>query len=176
MEIQRRMEIGSSQSFVIAQGFRRVGAHWGLTGHDGSPRLFAELSADPDRPEVRPVEAYQALLSSLQPGWAVRWLQICWPDPEPRKRFCGRLQDWHGRGGEVEGRELLRQGLWLFAQQAPLPFIRRTVLEFPSPGDEGLAWWEGLPGLMLAYGLQVTPLSLDAIQELARWIFNPTLA
>jgi len=167
------MDIGSSQSFVIAQGFRQVGEHWGLVGHDGSLRLFAQLSADPDRPEVRPGEAYQALLASLQPGWTVRWLQLFWPDPLPREKFFELAQDWPGQGRGGEGFELLRQGLLLFVQEAPLPFIRRTLIEFLSPGEAGLAWWTGLPGLLAAYGVRVRPLSLDETQELARRIFNP---
>jgi hypothetical protein len=193
------MEIGSSHSFVIAQGFRQVGEHWGLIGHDGSLRLFAQLTADPDRPAVRPVEAYRALLASLQPGWTLRWLQIFWPDPIPRKKFFEHAQNWNEQGGEGEGHDLLRQGLLLFIQEAPLPFVRRTILEFVSPGQEGQAlrqsshrpgevpvlfrgvlpggqaWWNGLPGLLGTYGVRVEPLSLDEIQELARWIFNPDL-
>jgi hypothetical protein len=167
------MEIGSSQSFVIAQGFRQVGEHWGLVGHDGSLRLFAQLFADPDRPEVRPGEAYQALLASLQPGWTVRWLQIFWPDPLPREKFFEHAQNWSEQGGGGEGFELLRQGLLLFIQEAPLPFIRRTMIEFLSPGEAGMAWWTGLPGLLGAYRVRFKPLSPDEIQELARRIFNP---
>ena len=169
------MEIGSSQSFVIAQGFRQVDEHWGLIGHDGSLRLFAQLTADADRLAVRPVEAYRALLSSLQPGWTLRWLQIFWPDAIPRKAFFEYAQHWCEPGEEGEGRELLRQGLLLFVQEASLPFIRRTILEFVSPGQEGLAWWSGLPGLLEVYGVSVEPLSLDEIQDLARWIFDPEL-
>jgi hypothetical protein len=167
------MEIGSSQSFVIAEGFRQVEEHWGLIGHDGSLRLFAQLTADADRLAVRPVEAYRALLSSLQPGWTLRWLQIFWPDAVPRKAFFEHAQQWCAPG--EEGRELLRQGLLLFVQEASLPFIRRTILEFVSPGQAGLAWWSGLPGLLDGYGVSVEPLSLDEIQDLARWIFDPEL-
>ena len=175
------MEIGSSQNFVIARGFRQVEGHWGLIGHDGSLRLFAQLTADPDRPEVRPSEAYQALLASLQPSWRLRWLQIFWPDSTPRKVFCEFAQNWCQPGGE--GHELLRQGFLLFVQEAPLPFIRRTILEFASPEKEtqafrhssGQAWWSSLPGLLGAYGVRVEPLSLAEIQELACWIFDPKL-
>jgi hypothetical protein len=170
------VEVDSSQTFVIAQGFRQVGAHWGLIGHDGSLRLFVELTADPDRPDVRPVEVYRELLSSLGPGWTVRWLQIFWPDPIPRRKFCEHVRGWNEQSEEGEVRMLLHQGLLLFAQEAPLPFIRRTVLEFLSSGDEGVAWWDGLPGLMKTYGIKAEPLSLGEIQELARWIFNPRLA
>ena len=167
------MEIGSSLNFVIAQGFRQVGEHWGLIGHDGRLRLFAQLTADPDRQEVRLVEAYQALLSSLQPAWTVRWLQIFWPDPVPREAFFEHAQNWKIQGGE--GVELLRQGLLLFVQEASLPFVRRTIIEFHAPGDDGFAWWNGLPGLLAAYDVRLTPLSLDEIQALAHRIFNPEL-
>jgi hypothetical protein len=169
------MEVGSSQSFVIAQGFRQVGEHWALVGHDGSLRWFAGLTADPDSQAVRPVEAYRALLSSMQPGWMLRWLQIFWPDSIPRTEFFEHVQNWSETGEEGQGRELLRQGLLLFLQEAPLPFMRRTILEFVSPGQEYKAWWDGLPGLLAAYGVKVEPLYLDEVQEMARWIFDPQL-
>jgi hypothetical protein len=169
------MEIGSTQSFVIAQGFRQIGEHWGLNGHDGSLRLFAQLTADPDLPTVRPVEAYQTMLSSLQPGWTIRWLQIFWPDPTPRKHFFEHAQNWTEPDREGEGHELLRQGLLLFIQEVPLPFRRRTIIEFLSSGDEGVAWWNGLSGLLGAYGVLVQPLSWAEIQELASQIFDPQL-
>jgi hypothetical protein len=168
------MEIGSSQGFVIAQGFRQVGEHWGLVGHDGSLRLFAQLSADVDRLAVRPVEAYQALLSSLQPGWTVRWLQIFWPDPLPRETFFEYVRRW--KTPDRQGYAFLRQGLLLFAQETPLPYMHRTILEFLSIGEEGLSWWHNVPGLLGVYGVRVQPLSLEEIQELARSIFNPELA
>ena len=79
--------IGSTRTFVLAKGFTQVGAHAALIGEDDTRRLFAELYADPDRPEVRPQEAYQAVLSSMQPGWTLRVLQLFWPDPEPRLEF-----------------------------------------------------------------------------------------
>jgi hypothetical protein len=169
------MDIGSSQSFVIAQGFRQVGEHWALIGHDGSLRWFAQLTADPDSQIVRPVEAYRAILSSMQPEWTLRCLQIFWPDAIPRTEFFEHARGWSEPGGEGEGRELLRQGLLLFLQEAPLPFMRRTILEFVLPGQENKAWWDGLPGLLAAYGVRVEPLSSDEIQELARWIFDPQL-
>jgi hypothetical protein len=168
------MEIGSSQTFVIARGFRQIEGGCGLVDHDGGLRLFAEITADPDRPEVRPTEAYRAVLSSLQPGWVVRWLQIFWPDPVPRTMFSEAVAHWQNQGGE--GLDLLRQGLQLFMQEAPLPFVRRTILEFLSPGEEGAAWWQSLPGLLETYGLQAHPLAEAQIRELARWVFNPDLA
>jgi len=63
--------IGSTRTFVLAKGFAQVGAHTALIGEDDTSRLFAELYADPDRPDVRPQEAYQAVLSSMQPGWTL---------------------------------------------------------------------------------------------------------
>jgi hypothetical protein len=155
--------------------------HQALMDRDGEARLFAELVADPDRPEVRPQEAYRALLASVQPGRAVRMLQIFWPDPQPRQAFIEQARTWengagkNGGEGEEEGVMLLHQGLLLFAQEAPLPFSRRTILEFVLPNKEDIAWWEGLPGLLQPYGIHVRLLSPDEIQELAHWIFNPEL-
>ena len=169
--------IGQTQSFVLAQGFRQQNGHVTLIGIDGKERWFAELTADSDRPEVRPEEAYRALLSSMQPGWTVRLLQIFWPDPRPRNVFSVQVSEWgKGGGAHGEGCDLLHQGLTLFLQEAPLPFVRRTLLEFVSPGEEGLSWWEGLPVSLQGYGIQVRPLAPEEIQELARRVFNPEFA
>jgi hypothetical protein len=43
------------------------------------------------------------------------------------------------------------------------------------PGDEGLAWWEGMSGMCQGFGIRVVPLSAEQIQALARWVFNPIL-
>ena len=110
----------------------------GLIGEDDTRRLFAELSADPDRLDVRPQEAYQAILSSMQPGWTLRLLQLLWPDPEPRLAFQAQVQRW--KPPEGEGLDILQQGLLLAVQEYSLPCVRRTILEFVLPGDEGLAW------------------------------------
>ncbi len=50
-------EIGFTQSFVLARGFVQVDGFDALIGHDGKKRVFAQLTADPDRPEVRPEAA-----------------------------------------------------------------------------------------------------------------------
>ena len=165
--------VGSTRTFVLAKGFTQVGNHAALIGEDDTRRLFAELYADPDRPEVRPQEAYQAILSSMQPGWTVRLLQLFWPDPEPRLAFQRQVQGWNSPG--VEGLDILRQGLLLAVQEYPLPFVRRTILEFVLLGDEGLAWWEGLTGVCTGFGLRVHYLDQSAIRELAGWILNPHL-
>ena len=165
-------QIGQTQTFVLAQGFQPLGEHVALIGHDGRARLFAELTADPDRPEVRPQEAYHALLSSLQPGWQLRMLQICWPDPQPRLTFYQQAEKWPPKH---EGLELLHQGLLLFTQEAPLPFLRRTILEFVYPGEEGQAWWEGIAGMMQNFGVMLRPLSSEEVLELANHVFNPQL-
>ena len=82
-----------SQQFVLAQGFRQMdGGFWALIGHDNSLRLFAELTANPDQPDVRPSEAYQVMLTSMQPGWTFRCLQIFWPDPDPRTLFQNQIE------------------------------------------------------------------------------------
>ena len=173
--------VGQSQSFVLAHGFRKIGAYWALVGVDNSLRLFAEVTADADRPDVRPKEAYQMLLSSIVPGWSVRILQIFWPDPFPRDAFQKQAETWPvdlpaQAGGKEEGLKLLHDALLLHIREAPLPFIRRTVIEFVYPGSEdALAWWEGIQGNLLNFGLKTQPLTPENIQELARWVLNPRL-
>ena len=165
--------VGSTRTFVLAKGFTQAGSHAALIGEDDARRLFAELYADPDRPEVRPQEAYQAILSSMQPGWTLRLLQLFWPDPEPRLAFQRQVQNW--KPPEVEGLDILHQGLLLAVQEYSLPFVKRTVLEYVLPGDEGLAWWEGLMGLCAGFGLRVRYLDQAEIEALTSWVLNPNL-
>jgi hypothetical protein len=165
--------IGSTRMFVLAKGFTQIGAHAALIGEDDIRRLFAEAYADPDRPDVRPQEAYTSILSSMQPGWTLRLLQLFWPDPEPRLAFQGQVQHW--QKPETEGLDILHQGMLLAVQEYPLPFVRRTVLEFVMSGDEGIAWWEGLSGLCAGFGLRLRYLDQAAIQQLTRWVLNPSL-
>lgn len=165
--------VGSTRTFVLAKGFTQVGSHAALIGDDDSKRLFAELFADPDRPEVRPQEAYQAMLSSIQPGWTLRLLQVFWPDPEPRVAFQMKAKQWSKPVND--GLDILHQGLILATQEYPLPFVRRTILEFVLPGNEGLAWWEGLTGLCAGFGVKVRVLEQGEIETLTRWILNPSL-
>lgn len=116
-------DVGATQSFVLARGFEPVGDYAALIAADGSRRLFAELSADPDLPGVRPQEAYRALLSALQPGWRLRLLQLVWPDPGPRLAFQAQVESWGGagEGAESEGLALLREGMLVHLGEAPLP-------------------------------------------------------
>lgn len=165
--------IGSTRTFVLAKGFTQVGVHAALIGEDDTKRLFAEVYADPDRPDARPQEAYRAILSSMQPGWTLRLLQLFWPDPEPRLEFQKQVQQWGAPA--TEGLDILRQGLVLAVREYPLPFVRRTILEFVLPGEEGTAWWDGLAGLCAGFGLRIRYLDQPAIEELTRWALNPNL-
>ena len=165
--------VGSTRTFVLAKGFTQAGGHAALIGDDDSKRLFAELIADPDRPEVRPQEAYQAMLSSIQPGWILRLMQVFWPDPAPRVEFQMHAKKWDKPN--TDGLDILHQGLILATQEYPLPFVRRTILEFVLPGDEGLAWWEGLTGLCAGFGIRIKFLGQDEIEVLTRWLLNPSL-
>jgi hypothetical protein len=173
--------VGSTRTFVLTKGFTQAGNHAALIGDDDSKRLFAELFADPDRPEVRPQEAYQAMLSSIQPGWILRLMQVFWPDPEPRVAFQQQVKFWNAALSvskgipNVEGLDILQQGLILATQEYPLPFVRRTILEFVLPGEEGMAWWEGLTGLYVGFGLRLSYLEQKQIEELTRWVMNPIL-
>jgi hypothetical protein len=168
--------IGQTQAFVLGRGLKDVGEHTALIAHDGSLRFFQELTADPDRPEVRPDLAYAQLLSSMQPGWTLRLLRFSWPDPAPRQAFRSQMERWQGVNSD--GLNLLFEGLALFVESAPLPFERRTVLEFSIPElglPEALAWLESLPHLLGGYGFQARFLTGDDIQTLANWLFNPKL-
>lgn len=113
------------------------------------------------------------MLSSIQPGWTLRLMQVFWPDPEPRIAFQGKVKSW--KIPNVEGLEILQQGLILATQEYPLPFVRRTILEFVLSGDEGLAWWEGLTGLCAGFGIRINYLEQAGIEELTRWVLNPNL-
>ena len=166
-------QVGSTRTFVLAKGFAQVGSQTALIGEDDTRRLFAEVYADPDRPDVRPQEAYQAVLSSMQPGWTLRLLQLFWPDPEPRLEFQNQIKKWTSH--DTEGLDILHQGLLLAVQEYALPFVRRTILEFVLPGDEGIAWWEGLAGLCAGFGLKVHYLDQSEVEGLTSWVLNPNL-
>jgi hypothetical protein len=170
---KQKIEVGTTHQFVLVQGFTQIGNHDALLGADGTKRLFAELFADPDRPDARPQEAYQAILTSMQPGWTLRLLQIFWPDPAPRLAFQRQAQGWQKPASD--GLDILHQGLLLSTEQFSLPFGRRTVLEFVFPGDEGLAWWEGVGGICLGFGVRAAYLTHGEIQTLLDWVFNPKI-
>jgi len=165
--------IGSTRTFVLGKGIVRIGRHSALVGEDDTKRLFAQLYADPDRPEVRPQEAYQSILSSMQPGWSLRLLQLFWPDPVPRLSFQEQVEKWGVPSDE--GMDILFQGLSTSIQEQPLPYVRRTILEFVFPGDEGVSWWDGLGGLCQGFGLRFSPLLGEDILVLSRRILNLNL-
>jgi hypothetical protein len=73
------------------------------------------------------------------------------------------------------GLDILHQGLLLSTEQFPLPFGRRTILEFVFPGNEGLAWWEGLGGLCQGFGVRISYQSVPEIQGLLKWVFAPSI-
>lgn len=166
-------KVGSTHPFVLSKGITRIGNYAALVGEDDSKRLFAALYADPDRPDARPQEAYQALLSSMQPGWTLRLLQLFWPDAAPRLAFQENVERWATPAGE--GLAILSEGLSLAIQEQPLPYTRRTILEFVFPGEEGLAWWEGIGGMCVSFGVRFSPLSFEEIQTLISRTLNPNL-
>lgn len=157
--------------FVLARGFERVGNFTAIVAFDGTKRVLAELFADGDRPDVRPTENYHKMLFSLQPGWTINLKQIYWPDPIPRAALLQNVEGWENH--KTEGLDILHQGLMMALRRLPLPFLRRTILEFVLPGNEGLAWWEGLAGLCDSYGVQLKYLEAAEIQQIAYRVFNP---
>jgi hypothetical protein len=167
-------EIGYTQSFVIAKGFATIDDFAALVAYDNSKRLFAQLSADPDRPDVRPRDAYFALLTSMQPGWIIRVLQIFWPDPLPRQKFLELIETWPQ--AKYEGTSILLDGLVLAVQQQGIPYTRKTIIEFVHPGPEGTPWWQSIPEICSTHGVQVKYMHREEIEALAFWIFNPNLS
>lgn len=133
--------IGSTRIFVLAKGFTRVGSYAALIGEDDTRRLFAEVYA-----RSRPFRSAATGGLSGHPfldaaGWTLRLLQLFWPDPAPRLGFQRQVNTW--RMSSSEGLDILRQGLLLAVQELPLPFARRTILEFALSAEEGKAWWDG---------------------------------
>lgn len=163
--------VRSTHEFVLTQGFCNIGNFKALVTNDGKQRLFAELVADPDRPDVRAADAYRSVLASMQPGWGIRILQVFWPDQRPRQLFQEHLQKWPTP--KTEGTSLLYDSLVYSADSIPLPFSRRTILEFVYPGNEGLTWWEGLVGIFRSYGVLMQYLNPTEVQQLIYRIFNP---
>lgn len=168
-------QVGATQPFVRSCGLRMLGEYAALVCEDGTSRVFAELTADPDRPEVRPQEAYQSLLASLQPGWSLRILQLLWPDPEPRQAFARAVTAWGESTYINEGRELLQKGMELHLFETPLPYVRKVYLEFVYAGEESLAWWGGLPGMLGAFFVRGRHLAAEEIQALVKQAFHPEL-
>lgn len=166
-------EVGFTQSFVLASGFESVDGFDLLVGDSHTKRLFAQITADPDPPEVRPADAYLAMLASMQPGWIVRVLQVFWPDPLPRQKFFDLVQTWPE--ATTEGNSILKDGLLLAVQQQGIPYTRKTMIEFIYPGAEGLPWWQSLPETFAAYGVHMKYMTREEIESLAHWIFNPSL-
>lgn len=161
--------VGSTRDLVAAGGWRAVRGVSFLAGADGTARLFLELEADTDRPEVRPREAWAALLQALPPGWGIRALVVLWPDPAPRTAFLRRLAGWREVGG-------LREGLRAFLEGEPPPLRRRVVVEVAiPPGDLPAARdvLDGLQAILDRHGVRARPLAQPAITALARFLLSP---
>lgn len=166
-------QLGDSTRLVAGKGFENIEGWPALIGHDDNPRLFAELTAEPDLPQVRPGDAYRALLASLDPGWGLRFLQIIWPDPAPRLAYLRRVHSWKSPD---EARRLLRDGLADLLETAPPADEASTILELSFPRlarTLAMAWWESLPGLLGTYGIDCRPLEADEVQELSYRLLNP---
>jgi hypothetical protein len=153
--MKQQPAVGFSQDFVAGYGFRRVGGFIALVGSAGGLRLLGELAADPDRPEARPQDAYRAFLYSMQP-------------------FQQAVEQWPA--ARNEGLAILRDGLLLHLQQYPLPFRRRTIVEFllpPAGEEEALDWWSAASGMFHNYQVAFSYLGEEEIVEIARRALNP---
>ncbi|MCX7590478.1 hypothetical protein QYE77_14695 (plasmid) [Thermanaerothrix sp. 4228-RoL] len=167
---------GSTTEFIWCRGIVRFEEHGvdALVSVDGSYRFLAELSADPDRPEVQPERAYQALLSALPPGRTLRFLQVIWVDPGQRLNF---YRNFTARSVVTAETEELYRTMDEFLRSYPLPYSRRTYLEFAARGlAEELTWWLGIPGMMEMYGVRVQFLDAAKLVGLLRQVTNPGLS
>lgn len=168
----RAGSVGATQELVAGGGFREIRGLRFLAGADGTARFFLELEADPDRPEVRPREAWAALLSALPPGWGIRALWIVWPDPIPRQAFLEGLDRWEDRDG-------LREELRAFLAMEPPPLRRRGILEIavpPADLAEAPGLLDGFRALLGSYGVMARPMDEGAVMDLARRILCPSPA
>ncbi|HUF37836.1 MAG TPA: hypothetical protein VMN57_04885 [Anaerolineales bacterium] len=164
---------GRAQDFVAARGFDRSGDHTVLLDRDGRGRLFLELATDADHPRSDPEAAYENLFSTLEPGASIRFLQLFWPDDEPRARFIRQTGGWPE--SESEFLATMKRDLTGDLSAAPLPYLRRTVLEIVLAGGEMTEWVAGAIEILRANGMKARLLEPAEVQELAGWVFNPVL-
>lgn len=164
--------IGDTQAFVLGQGFVHAGEFDALVGHSNTKRLFIELFADRDRTDVRPVEAYQAILASLQAGWTMRVFQVYWPDEYPRELFLRNIRKWRAPN---DGMSFLKDSLEHTIQASSIPFGRRTIIELVITGTESVSFWETLPAMLQQFGVQAVHLTKDDVERLAHWVFNASI-
>lgn len=166
---------GSTADFVWIQGVVRFESHNldALISLDGTYRFLAELSADLDRPDVNPQQAYQVILSGLTPGRTLRFLQLVWVDPQQRLAF---YRNFTAQAMPTPETQPLYEAMNEFLYQHPLPYSQRTFLEFATQGTEDeLSWWSSLPGLVERYGVRMEFLNSSALVWLVRHILHPKL-
>lgn len=164
---------GRTQDFVVGRGFASEGDRTVFLDGDNRPRVFLEMTTDPDHPHSDPEAAYKSLLSTLEPGAEVRFLQVFWPDEQPRDRFLRQCTGWP-QPGKAYLAELLAD-LGRSLGRAPLPFLRRTILEVVIGGEGMWEWVEGAVEILRMHGLHARELNPEEVLELARWVFEPGL-
>jgi len=171
--------IGDTASFVLGTGFFHERNTVILRASDGTKRAVAELIADYDDPSNRPEEATKALLESLKIGWVVRFTQVYWPEVEIRQEFIQHVQKRMSPGENKDDvRSIFYDGLLLalHPSETPLPFARRTFLEYFVTDEISLDWWETLAGVLQRdYGIKMIYLDEAAITNISKWILNPQL-
>lgn len=164
---------GRTQDFVTARGFEDRAGRVVLLDGEGRGRVLLELTTDADHPHSEPAAAYESLLSTLEPGAQVRFLQILWPDGAPRADFI--RQTASRAAPEQPFVRELSSDLTSHLSQAPLPYLRRTILEAVVLNDEMTEWVGGAVEILKSHGLNARQLEPAEVQDLARWVFNPVL-
>jgi len=171
--------IGDTARFVQGVDLFRERNTVLLRAADGSKRAFAEVVADYDDPSNRPEAAKTTLLQSLRIGWVIRFHQVYWPEVEIRQAFLDHVQHRMTPGaGKDDARSIFYEGLLLALHpvETPLPFARRTFLEFVVTDELSLDWWETLAGAFQRdFGIRLSYLDEAAIIQIAKWILNPQI-
>jgi hypothetical protein len=178
MSKQKAEPVGDTVVFVEAKGFVRLSKTDLLVAKDGTRRAMAELIADYDDPAARPNLATQYLLSTMRPGWAMRYHQVYWPDGEMREALINHVQSHMSPGQGNEVRSILYDGLLLalHPSETPLTFSRRTFIEFFAVNEDAILWWETMATtLQQNYRIQMVYLDAGAITSLSKWFMNPLL-
>lgn len=163
---------GQSQQFVLPAGFVLHHDRLLLQDENGIPRVFYELSADPDHPQTDFAAAWNALLGGMPPGAVFRVLQYHLPNKGPRSAFIEQIHSsWVDL--ETEEGDDLKWVLVEYLQRAPVPLFGRTILELETPTDEALQWVMSIPLALHPFQIFARLLSPHEVQAFARWFFNP---
>lgn len=172
MTVKSDASTSQAQDFVLARGFVEFDGVRMLSDQDRRPRIFLELSADPEVRVAEVQNAFQLFLASVPNGQSIRLLFIRWPGPEPRLRFLRQLDSWTPPSNNPLISAMCTD-LRLFTLGEALPFFGRTILEVVLHSNDSHDWAASTGRLLADHGIGVRPLPADEVQALAYQLFNP---